>query len=154
MPPHVAEQWPSAIGPFEENGFEAARDFGGDLPQGALLARASGTLDQKIVTVIVVKLLQCLHDEKIDREPDRSTPVRVATEQPRAGLGRLVTHFVHAVVDLESIRMLEVITADRTDTVVAQKLPWVERPFEQALHPMPSHQRQKPPLAHPSLLPA
>src|SRR5579859_5350733 len=35
---HVAKHWPSAIGPFEENGFEPARDFGGDLPQGALLA--------------------------------------------------------------------------------------------------------------------
>ena len=74
----------------EKNPPQAMRKFRRYLIDGKVGARARGTLDLEIVTVIVVEFLQRLNDEEIDGKPDGAAPVGVAAKQAGAGLGRLV----------------------------------------------------------------
>ena len=49
-----------------------------------------GYSTEEVVAVVVVELLERLDQQVVDREPDRAAPVRVAAEQSRPRLGRLV----------------------------------------------------------------
>src|SRR5262249_23129457 len=101
----------------------------------------------------MVKLLQRLDDEKIDWKPDRTAPVRVATEQAGARFARLVLDFIGGAVELEPVRVLEVVAADRPDAIRAEELVRVQHPLEQALHPMSAHKRQQAPFTQAWFLP-
>ena len=60
----------------------------------------------EVFAEVVMKLLQRLDDEEVHQEPDRSAPVRVATEQAALGLRRFVAHRkVHVVVPID-VRVL------------------------------------------------
>src|SRR6266481_8519404 len=56
-----------------------ARQLTRHVPQSLHVSRSSWELDLEIVTEIVVELLQGLDQEKIYREPDWATPVRIAS---------------------------------------------------------------------------
>src|SRR5438093_9353084 len=101
-----------------------------------------------------MEFLESLDDEKIDREPDRATPVRVAAEESGGRLARLVADLVYRAVQLQTVRMLQVVSADSADAVVAQKLRGIEHALEQPLHSVPTHQREQAALTHAWLLPA
>src|SRR5437667_4788235 len=101
----------------------------------------------------MMDLLERLDSEKVDGEPDRASPVGITAKQAGGRLGRLVTDFVHGAVQLEAVRMLQVVTADGSNAVLAQELLRVEHAFEQSLHAMSAHQGQQAPLAHAGLLP-
>src|SRR5438132_1280932 len=71
-----------------------------------------------------------LDEQEVDWAPDRSAPVRVAAEQPRAGFAGLVADFVRVAIDDESIRVLEVVSTHGPHAVVAQELLRVQHALE------------------------
>src|SRR6516225_9621552 len=58
-----------------ENLGQAARDFRSGLPQRGAISRAGWQLGGKTVAVEVVKFLQRLDEQKIDRKPHRPAPI-------------------------------------------------------------------------------
>src|SRR3974390_1275342 len=101
-----------------------------------------------------MELLQRLHEQEVDGKPDRTSPVGIPTEESSARLTRLVPDdVVHAMCPIV-VGMFRVVLADRSDTVVAQKLIRIEHALEQALHTMPTYQRQQAAFLHPWLVPA
>src|SRR5688572_28539027 len=65
----------------QEQAREALRELARHLFEVHEVARACGTLDPQRVTIEVVIAFQRLDQEIVEREPDRPTPVGVATEQ-------------------------------------------------------------------------
>ena len=67
-----------------EDTAEPARKLGCHLPQRQQDCGASGELDLEIVAKVVVEPLQRLDEQKVRWEPDRTSPVRIATNSPTA----------------------------------------------------------------------
>src|SRR5262245_4372798 len=81
-------------------------------------ARAGRALDTKAIPVVVVELLQRLNDQEVDRKPDRTAPVRVASKQPRPGLARLVVDDERAAVQPVRVGVIFVVAGYRSHAVV------------------------------------
>src|SRR5262249_28348285 len=104
------------------------------------IAGTSRALDAEVLTEIVMELLQRFDDEEVDGEPDRSAPVRVATEEATVGLRGLVAHReIHVVVPID-VRVLFVHTRERAHAVGRKKLRLVEQALEEPLHAMAAKQ--------------
>jgi hypothetical protein len=71
----------SPLAVLEKDPNQAGRKFSGYLVDGDKSARTGWVLDFEVVSIVVMELLQRFDDEKIPREPDRTTPVGVAAEQ-------------------------------------------------------------------------
>src|SRR3989442_13201965 len=71
---------PRAVGAFQEQAGEPARQFGGDLPQREQVAGPGWAFHFEVVAVIVMKSLQRFDQQVIDGEPDGAAPVRVSAE--------------------------------------------------------------------------
>src|SRR5262245_21390547 len=67
---------------LQKDGGEPVRQFLGYLIDGEIATGPRRTLDAKVVPVVVMEFLQRLDEEKVDRKPDRASPVRIATKQP------------------------------------------------------------------------
>src|SRR5216684_326811 len=67
----------------KENVNEPAGDFSRHLPQVGFLRRMGRTLHLKVLTVVVVKLLQRFDEEIVYGKPDGPTPVRIPAEEAR-----------------------------------------------------------------------
>src|SRR6185312_8678392 len=89
----VAVDRPAPVTPAQEEARESPRELGRDLPEIEETAGAGRALDLQVVAVEVVESLQRLDEQVVDRKPDRSAPVRVTAEQPRARFPRLVFFF-------------------------------------------------------------
>src|SRR6516162_967065 len=74
----------------EEDARQAPRYFSGNLHEVHLHPRTSRTVNQKVVSEVMVILFQCVQDEKVHRHPDRPAPIRVSAIQIRNRLSRLV----------------------------------------------------------------
>src|ERR1700745_3691943 len=83
------EDGPAAVA-VEEDPDQAASDLVGDLIERHHLSGPGRALDLELLTEIAVVDPQRLYQQVVDGHPDRPSPVRVAAEQPRARLGRLV----------------------------------------------------------------
>ena len=80
--------------------------------------------------------------------------VGVATEQAGARLAGFVANLVVRPIEVQPIRLLEVVATDSPDAVLAQELLRVEHALQQALHAVTTYQCQQSPLAHAGLVPA
>src|SRR5262245_25444010 len=89
----------------QEETRQPPRQLLGYLPESCLTLGAGRQGDQQAITIKVVQPLQRLDEQVIHREPDRPTPVGIATEQRGARLSRLVVHTVVDAVYWENIRM-------------------------------------------------
>src|SRR6266849_6928477 len=81
-----AKHGPAALLVPQKDTGEAACELLCDLPQGQLCASAGGILHQVLVAVELVVFPQCIHQQEIDRKPDRSAPVGIPAECPAGGL--------------------------------------------------------------------
>src|SRR5262249_32935666 len=82
--------------------------------------RAVGTgraNDCEVVTVEVMKFLERLDEEVIERKPNWPAPVGVSAEEPSARLGRLIVHAMLAAVYREHVGMVAVMLRDGADAV-------------------------------------
>src|SRR5215831_8717248 len=127
----------------QEDVRQARREVLRDLPERALHARAGGTLDEKLVAVVVMEPLQRLNEQKVDGKPDGAAPVRVPTKQPGARLARFIVDGVFTTIHLDHIRMLSMKTAHAADAMLAEKLLGIEHTLQQALHAVAAYQRQQ-----------
>src|SRR5438874_8786210 len=96
--------------------------------------------------MIVVELLQRLDQQVVDREPDRSTPVRVAAEEIRRRLGGLVADFVPRAIYLQLVRLVAVLGRDGANAEGRQELAFVEHDLEHASEAIRVENCQQPPL--------
>jgi hypothetical protein len=71
---------PVSVRTTQEETRQPTRQLCGYLPEGRLTFGAGRQGDQQAITVEVVQPLQRLDEQVIQREPDWSTPVGVATE--------------------------------------------------------------------------
>ena len=76
----VAEGRAPPLAVPQEQGREPAGEIDGDLPESFRRARAGRVLDLIFLAEIVVKSLQCFNHEEVQRQPHRTTPVRIAAE--------------------------------------------------------------------------
>src|SRR5207244_2906063 len=113
-PPHSRH---APAEPGRERAGGRARDSGGHSPQVEQPAGAGRALDLQVVAEEVVELLERLDQQVVDREPDRPPPVRVAAEEARRRLGRLVVHAVLGALDLQHVGMLAMVARQRADAV-------------------------------------
>src|SRR5579883_953511 len=128
----VAEYRAPAVAVAQEQIVQAAREFGGDLPQTHPLAGAGGEFYLEAVSQIVMEFLQGFDQQEVHREPDRAAPVGIASEQPgRRFAGFVVDAVVHAV-DREHVGMLAVIAGEGADAVGREELVLVEHVFQDA----------------------
>src|SRR5579871_235740 len=150
----AAVERPPAAFIAQEEVDEPVREVIGNRIQRQILPRAGGAFDQKIITIVVVELLQGLNQQIVDREPDRTAPVRVTAKQAAARFGRLIAHRVGLPIDgqLEGVGL--VIFAQRAHAIRAEKLVRVEHAPEQTFHAMAAHQRQQATIFGPRLVPA
>lgn len=88
-----------------------------DVSQAELFARARGVLHEQAISVVAVKGVERLDQQKVHREPHRTAPVGVAPEHPAVTLRRLVSDHVLSAVDPEDVGLLEVAPRERTDAV-------------------------------------
>src|SRR5262245_35072596 len=101
-----AVYWPAAPVVPEEDPAQPAADLVGHLPQSHLTSGTRRTFDLEIVTVIGIHLPERLHDQGIDGHPDGTAPVRIAAEQARGRLRRLVVDPEHVALHGEAVGMI------------------------------------------------
>src|SRR5262249_43855656 len=89
----------SAITVAQKNSYEPVGKISRHFPKTRLLPGARGAFHLNRVTKEIVEFLQRLHQEKVQREPDRAAPVRISSEQAAVRLGRLVRDPVFMPVD-------------------------------------------------------
>src|ERR1044071_5399709 len=95
----VTEDGAIALVVFQKNPRQARGELVGDVVDRRKVVRTRGAGDPELIAVVVMKLLQRLDDEEVDRKPDWPTPVRVAAEEAAVGFGGLIANGeVHAVM--------------------------------------------------------
>lgn len=87
----------------------AMLDLFRNLIQRHRVTTPSGALDLEVVPIVLVEALQRLNKEEVGRQPDRSTPIGVATKHARVRVARPVCNFVVLPVDVSRIRMVFVV---------------------------------------------
>ena len=76
--------------------------------------------------------VQRIDEQRVEREPDRTAPVRVAAEHAGVGFGRQILDPELLAIDSELVGMIEVPAGDRANTVRAQELILIQHPGEEA----------------------
>src|SRR5215831_8059610 len=112
---------PAPIRITQEETRQPTRQLCGHFPEGHLTLGTGWQWDEQAITVKVVQPLQRLDEQVIHREPDRPTPVGIATKKRGAGLSRLVVHTVVGAVHGEDIRMRLMKPGEGTNAVCGQK---------------------------------
>src|SRR5262245_29585259 len=106
----------AAIFVAEEDAREAAGKLASDIPEAHLLSGAGRKLELKTLASEIVELLQGLDEQIIQRKPDRPAPVGISAEQPGGRFSRLVVHRILVAIDLQPVRLMQVITRERADS--------------------------------------
>src|SRR5271168_3141806 len=96
----------------------------------------------------MVITLERLAQQRVDREPDRSPPVRVAAEQPGVRFRRDVLDPIFLAGAVEYIRMLAVDARERTDPIGRKELILIEQVAQHALQALTRRDRQQAPRVH------
>ncbi len=100
----MARAAPAGVG--EKDAGEARAKFKGDLTEVHHAPRSGGAFDLEAVSIEMVVAFEGLEDEEVYREPDRSTPVRVAAEEASSGFAGVI---VDAVLDSTSVDDIRII---------------------------------------------
>src|SRR5262245_26008889 len=75
---------------FEEDRNQPPLEIVGDVIERKLASRACRIFDEKVVPVALIQVAKPVKEQQVRWHPDRTTPVRVATEHAGARLSRLV----------------------------------------------------------------
>src|ERR1700752_497665 len=101
----------------EKNAIEPQRKLIGDLVERQEGSRARGAFDFEVITVVVMKLLQRLDDEKVDRKPYGAAPVGIATEYRGVRFPRLVAYAEVHAVNVVTVRLISVHARHRAHSI-------------------------------------
>src|SRR5271165_1217330 len=99
----IAEHRPAAFFIAKKNVRHAARQFSRHFPQGHCLSRSGGELNLKVVAQVVMKLLERLDQQVVQREPNGATPVGIPAEQSSRRLAGVIIHAVLHPVHMKEI---------------------------------------------------
>src|ERR1700677_1920350 len=113
----IFEHRPLAISALQEKARQTTPQFLGYLVQAEEFSGPRRAFDFEVIAVVVMKSLQGLDDEKVDRHQNGTAPVRVAAEQSAARLSRPVTYFVGCATCFKTERVLLVILRHRAYAV-------------------------------------
>src|SRR5580704_5084662 len=116
-----------------ENVNEAAGDFGSHGPEIHFATRSRREFHFEVLAVVMVVLLQGFDQEIVHREPDRAAPVGIAAENAAGGFGGLVIDAADMVIDLDLVRMIEVIAGEGAHAIGRKEFSFVEHAAENAL---------------------
>ena len=72
--------------------------------QRNLVARKCWAFHEEVIAVIMMKLLERFHDQVIDREPDRTPPIRIASEHARCRLAGRIRNAMLLTVGVQDKR--------------------------------------------------
>ena len=126
-----AEARPPAVVARHEERDQPVAEVGADLVEGELPPRAGRVLELEVVAEEARVAVERLHDEEVDRHPDRPPPVRVPAEHAGRRLGGLVVdRGVHAL-DVEDERIGLVEARDRPEPVGGEERLLVEEAGEE-----------------------
>src|ERR1700676_2265844 len=100
---------PASVRSARKDADQALRKIARNFPQRRHMPRAGWKFDSEIVAVIEVEVLQRFDDQEIDREPDRTSPIRVAAEESDAAFGRVVVDAQAELTDLGDVGVLFVV---------------------------------------------
>src|SRR6186997_806752 len=93
----------------------------------------------------MMKLLERFNYQKIDRKPDRTTPVGVPAKQPGLRFRRFVIDAMFDSVKLQTVGMRLVITRYRPHAVWREKLLLIKHKSQHPAQPISIHKRKKTP---------
>src|SRR5262245_30630627 len=110
----------------EEDADDALHDLPRHLEECHPDARSRRTVDREVVTVESVQREEGPHEEHVHGEPDRTAPVRIASEETAAGLGGFVVDAVDRTIHAEGVRVFAVESRERPYAERAQELALVE----------------------------
>lgn len=95
--------------PAKKSSSVSARPMRAREAKATHVSRPGGTLNQQRLAVVLVEALEGLDEEEVDREPDGTSPVRVAAEHARARVAWPVADAELLAVDVHLPRVLVVI---------------------------------------------
>jgi hypothetical protein len=150
----VAEHGAPPVGPAQEQPREPAGELVRDLGQGLEPVRAGGELRAERLAVEALELVEGLDEHDVERHPDGAAPVRVAAEELRHGLARLVVHDEPRARVLEREGLRRVRLRDRADAVRGEELRLVQHAPQRGLHAVAPQKREQEPIALARLGPA
>ena len=131
--------WPPARFIPQEDPLQTIGYLPGYLEQIHQLARASGTLDFEVVSVIQIELKQRTNEQRIHRHPDWPAPVGVAAEHARVGFSRKVIHAVFLTLDVYHVGMLVVIFGECPDPIGTEELVLIQHACQNPPQPVLIH---------------
>ena len=127
----------------QEQTCEPPAQFVRDRGQGRVPPGAYRELHQKVVAVVAMKLVERLHEEVIDRHPDRAAPVGIPPEDSRLRFAGDIGHAMPHPAGFEDERLCRVTFRQGAHAVSGEKFRLVQRPPQQRLHAMAAQQREQ-----------
>ena len=103
-------------------------------------ARSGRIFHLILVAENVVELLGRLDQEIVDRESDRSAPIRISPEQACTGFRWVVGHTMLMSQDQDHIVMIFVIVREGADAVGRQEFPFVQHITQHGFQPITTHE--------------
>src|SRR4051794_41925439 len=131
-----------AAGARQKDTAEPCGELRRDLLEIQVASRARRAFDAQRVTVIVVITLERLEHEVVQREPDRTAPVRVPTEQSRRRVTGRVFDAMLGAVHLETIRLVPGHAAEGAQTGRGEKIRLLAGGAEDAVGPVGGKRRR------------
>lgn len=109
---------------------QAVLKFFSDMTQVHVVTRSNRAFNLKALSKKEVVSLQRLDEEEVDTDPDRATPVAVASKQPTVRIARNVAYLELLSVYLHGERVVFVVLGQRPDTVGTEELIFIQHAFQ------------------------
>ena len=87
--------------------------------------------------------MQGFDDQVIYRQPYRTTPVRITTEQAAFGFSRLVGDTVYLSVYMKLVWLSGMLARHRPNSIIRQETCLIQHALQQTLHAVTAQQRQQ-----------
>ena len=142
-----------AVRVIEEERDQPVGEVVGNLTERQLAAGTRRVLDPQVITEEPAEPAQRLDQQEIDREPDRTTPVRVAAEYLGHRLAGLVPDAELGATQLHRERLGQMRLGERAQPVRGEELLLVEHAYQNPRQPLPADHGEQP-LLLPTLDPA
>src|SRR5712664_2405899 len=130
---------PMPICGTQKNSRQSTGNLRGRLPQRCLSARTGRQLNSEALAVKVMKFLERFDQEKIDRKPHWSAPVGVSSEEPSAGLGRLIVDSMLCSVYMQDVGIVFVEPRDGANAIWREEFSFVQKVAEHAFQAVAVH---------------
>src|SRR5215813_4702381 len=133
----AAKHWSPSVFVAQKDPAQPSDDLMRHLEQIHQLPRTGRTLDFEIVAVIGEIMQQATNDQRVDGNPDRPAPIRIAAEHAAVRFRRQVADAIFLALDAKGVGVPGMIARQRANPVRAQELVLVKHAAENAPQPVP-----------------